>query len=104
MLPFPRAKMEGFEMVTEGVLTLGRVEEILETYTNEVRLNDSPPEEVVKILLQHDIIRILVGTRINWAHQDPEQPVELEIRKFVVKRIVKLLEEKFFKKVTVEFI
>jgi hypothetical protein len=100
----PVAKMEGFEMVTEGVLTLGRVEEILETYTNEVRLNDSPPEEVVKILLQHDIIRILVGTRINWAHQDPEQPVELEIRKFVVKRIVKLLEEKFFKKVTVEFI
>lgn len=100
----PSAKMEGFEIVTEGILTLGRVEEILETYTSGLRLGDSPPEEVVKLLTQHDIIHIIVGTRINWAHQDPDQPVELEIRKFVVKRIVKLLETRFFKKVTVELV
>ena len=100
----PAAKMEGFEMVTEGILTLGRVEEILETYTTDIRLGDSPPEEVVKLLTQHDIIHIIVGTRINWAHQDPDQPVELEIRKFVVKRIVRLLETRFFKKVTVELV
>ena len=96
--------MEGFEIVTEGILTLGRVEEILESYNSEVRLGDSPPEVVVKLLTQHDIIHIIVGTRINWAHQDPDQPVELEIRKFVVKRIVKLLETRFFKKVTIEMV
>ena len=100
----PAAKMEGFEIVTEGILTLGRVEEILENYTGDMRLGDSPPEEVVKLLTQHDIIHIIVGTRINWAHQDPDQPVELEIRKFVVKRIVRLLEIRFFKKVTVELV
>ena len=100
----PAAKMEGFEIVTEGILTLGRVEEILENYTGDMRLGDSPPEEVVKLLTQHDIIHIIVGTRINWAHQDPDQPVELEIRKFVVKRIVRLLETRFFKKVTVELV
>ena len=100
----PAAKMEGFEIVTEGILTLGRVEEILETYTTDVRLGDSPPEEVVKLLTQHDIIHIIVGTRINWAHQDPDQPVELEMRKFVVKRIVRLLETRFFKKVSVELV
>ena len=100
----PAAKMEGFEMVTEGILTLGRVEEILETYATDMRLGDSPPEEVVKLLTQHDIIHIIVGTRINWAHQDPDQPVELEIRKFVVKRIVRLLETRFFKKITVELV
>jgi len=100
----PAAKMEGFEIVTEGILTLGRVEEILENYNSEMRLGDSPPEEVVKLLIQHDIINIIVGTRINWAHQDPDQPVELEIRKFVVKRIVRLLETRFFKKVTVELV
>jgi hypothetical protein len=55
-------------------------------------------------LLQHDIIHLIVGTRINWAHQDPDQPVEIEIRKTVVKRIIKLLELKFFKKVNVEYI
>lgn len=98
----PAAKMEGFEIVTEGILTLGRVEEILETFTTDMRLGDSPPEEVVKLLIEHDIIHIIVGTRINWAHQDPDQPIELEIRKFVVKRITRLLETRFFKKVTVE--
>jgi hypothetical protein len=96
--------MEGFEIVTEGILTLGRVEEILENYTTDMRLEDSPPEEVVKLLTQHDDIHIIVGTRINWAHQDPDQPVELEIRKSVVRRIVRLLETRFFKKVTVELV
>lgn len=100
----PTAEMFGFEMVTEGILTLGKVEEILEGYNIETRLENSPPEEVVKLLLNHDYMHFIVGTRINWAHQDPDQPVQLEIRKFVVKRIIKLLEEKFFKKVKVDYV
>ena len=100
----PSAKMTGFEMVTEGILTLGKVEEILENYNSDTRLGNSPPEEVVKLLLQHDSIDIIVGTRINWAHQDPDQPLELELRKFVIKRIVKILVHKFFKKVKVEYV
>lgn len=100
----PVAKMEGFEMVTEGILTLGKVEEILENYNSETHVGDTTPEEVVKLLLQHDFIDIIVGTRINWAHQDPEQPFELELRKYVVKRISKILINKFFKKVNIEYI
>lgn len=100
----PSATMEGFEMVTEGILTLGKVEEILVNYDSDTQLHDSPPEEVVKLLLQHDRIGIVVGTRINWAHQDPEQPLELELRKFVVRRIAKILTNKFFKKVTVDYV
>jgi len=100
----PSAEMKGFEMVTEGILTMGKVEEILENYNSDTRLENSPPEEIVKLLLQHDSIDVIVGTRINWAHQDPEQPLELELRKFVVKRIVKILIYKFFKKVKVEYV
>ena len=103
MLP-PIANMDGFEMVTEGILTLGKVEEILENYNSETRLQDSPAEKVVKLLLQHDSIEIILGSRINWAHQDPEQPLELELRKFVVKRIVKILSNKFFKHVEIEYL
>jgi hypothetical protein len=103
MLP-PVANMKGFEMVTEGILTLGKVEEILENYSSETRLQDSPAEKVVKLLLQHDSIEIILGSRINWAHQDPEQPLELELRKFVVKRIVKILSNKFFKHVEIEYL
>ncbi|MBN1927799.1 MAG: serine/threonine-protein phosphatase [Prolixibacteraceae bacterium] len=100
----PISKLEGFDLVTEGILTMSKVEELLENHTSETRLHASPAEEIVKRLLQHDIIHLIVGTRINWAHQDPDQPVEIEIRKTVVKRIIKLLEEKFFKKVLVEYI
>lgn len=100
----PSAKMEGFEIVSEGILTLGRVEEILANYDSDSRLGDGAPAEIVKLFLKHDSINIIVGTRINWAHMDPEQPLELELRKFVVKRIVKMLTHKFFKKVIVEFV
>ena len=100
----PTAKMEGFELISEGILTLRRVEDILENYNSDSRLGDTPPEEIVKLLLQHDVIDVIVGTRINWAHQDPEQPLELELRKYVVKRIVQILRLKFFKKVMVEYI
>lgn len=99
----PKYVMEGFHLVTEGILTIGKVEELLENYDSEQKYGNSPPEEIVKQLMQHDRIVVLLGTRINWAHHDPDQPVEMEIRKFVVKRIVKLLEEKFFKEVTVNF-
>jgi hypothetical protein len=100
----PAAKMEGFELISEGILTLGKVEELLENYDSDSRLGSSPPEEIVKQLLQHDVIDVIVGTRINWAHQDPEQPIELELRKYVVKRIVQILRVKFFKKVVIEYI
>jgi len=100
----PKSKMDGFELVSEGLLTIGKVEEILENYTSETRLGDSSADDIVRLLLDHDIIHLIVGTRINWAHQDPDQPVELEIRKVVVKRIIKLLEEKFFKEVRPDFV
>ncbi|MCF8360164.1 MAG: serine/threonine-protein phosphatase [Prolixibacteraceae bacterium] len=100
----PISKLEGFDLVTEGILTISKVEELLENFNSDTRLHASPAEEIVKRLLQHDIIHLIVGTRINWAHQDPDQPVEIEIRKTVVKRIIKLLEEKFFKKVLVDYI
>jgi hypothetical protein len=38
------------------------------------------------------------------AHQDPNLPVELEIRRTVVKRIARFLEEKWLKNVTFEYI
>lgn len=99
----PKYKLDGFHLVTEGILTIGKVEELLESYDSEQIPGNSPAEEIVKQLMLHDRIVVLVGTRINWAHHDPDQPIEMEIRKFVVKRIVKLLEERYFKEVVVNF-
>jgi hypothetical protein len=45
-----------------------------------------------------------LGTRVNIAHQDPNLPIELEIRRTVVKRMARLLEEKFLKELTIRYI
>ncbi|MBK9357236.1 MAG: hypothetical protein IPN08_07605 [Bacteroidales bacterium] len=96
--------MDGIDLVTEGILTLGKVTEILKTYNNSTRLTKGPADRIVKMLIESDEIHFIIGTRINIAHQDPSLPVELEIRRTVVKRIARLLEEKFLKEVKVTFI
>ncbi len=100
----PVSFMDGIDLVTEGILTLGKVAEILKKYNNTTRLGKGPADQIVKLLLESDEIELLVGTRINVAHQDPSLPVELEIRRTVVKRMAQLLEEKFLKEVKLSFI
>ncbi|HOU03557.1 MAG TPA: SpoIIE family protein phosphatase [Bacteroidales bacterium] len=100
----PESFLEGIDLVTEGILTLQKVNEILKTFNNSVRLSKGPADKIVKLLMESDEIHFIIGTRINIAHQDPNLPVELEIRRTVVKRIARLLEEKWLKKITYEYI
>lgn len=100
----PISFMEGMDLVTEGILTLGKVSEILKKYNNTTRLGKGPADQIVKLFLESDEIDFLIGTRINEAHQDPSLPVELEIRRTVVKRIATILENKFLKEVKLSFI
>ncbi len=97
--------MEGIDLYTEGILTLNKVEKILKGYNPvTTKLGRGPADEIVKLILESDAIKIIIGTRINIAHQDPHLPVELEIRRTVVNRIAQLLEEKLLKKVVVAYI
>lgn len=98
------SKMEGVSMVTEGVLTLGKVRLMLETLTDTSIKGRGIDVNVVKLLLTHDVIEFLVGTRINSMHQDPNVPVELELRRNVVKDIAKLLKERYMKEVSLIYI
>lgn len=100
----PISYMEGINLVTEGILTLGKVYQILENFKSDTVLSNGPADELVKLLIKSDKIHFLTGTSINTAHQDPSLPQELEIRRNVVKRIVSILETKFMKDVSVEFI
>jgi len=100
----PESFLEGIDLVTEGILTLQKVNELLKTYNNSVRLGKGPADKIVKMLMESDEIHFIIGTRINIAHQDPTLPVDLEIRRTVVKRIARLLEEKWLKKVSFEYI
>ncbi|HLN20195.1 MAG TPA: SpoIIE family protein phosphatase [Bacteroidales bacterium] len=100
----PESFIDGIDLVTEGILTMQKVNEILKSYNNSVRLGKGPADKIVRLLMESDEIHFIIGTRINIAHQDPTLPVDLEIRRTVVKRIARLLEEKWLKKVTFEYI
>lgn len=100
----PLSFLDGIDLFTEGILTLRKVEDILIQYTNNTKLGRGPADQVVKLIHECDEIRFLVGTRINIAHQDPNMQIDLEIRRTVVKRIAFLLEEKFLKKILINYI
>jgi hypothetical protein len=99
----PVSYVEGINLVTEGILTLGKVTRILENYHRDTKLGNGPADQIIRMLLESDRIHVLNGTRINVAHQDPSLAVELEIRRTVIKRIVHFLEERFLKEVDLEY-
>jgi hypothetical protein len=100
----PASVMSGIDLVTEGILTLSQTAEMLETMKVQETEVKNPASDIVKRLLEADVIKMMIGTKINVAHQDPNLPVELEIRRNVVKRIARTLEEKFLKQVEMVYI
>lgn len=97
-------KMEGAELVTEGILTLGHLADLIEHYKEGDTVESSPAGEILKIVLESDIIDFLMGTRINEAHYDPSLPVEMEIRRNLVRRLKALLERVLLNKVNIKYI
>ncbi|MDR1256260.1 MAG: serine/threonine-protein phosphatase [Spirochaetaceae bacterium] len=101
---------EGADLVTEGILTLGECAELLENGNFSRRggfkpgAKSPPAEKIVGHFLNSDRIAFVVGTKINEAHHDPTFPVELEIRRNVIKKIETLLKERYMKDVSVRYI
>ncbi len=100
----PTSSMPGVDLITEGVLTLARVKSLLGQASSSDLSGRGTDFDLARILLGHDRIDFVVGTRINPQHQDPELPVELELRRNVVKEIGRLLETKFLKEIRIEYL
>jgi hypothetical protein len=100
----PTSSMEGADLITEGILTLEKVHRVLEQMNANTVLGNGPADQIVKLLLKSDEIHFMVGTHVNVAHQDPNLPVGLEIRRTVVHRIARVLENKFFKFTQLNFL
>lgn len=100
----PISFMDGIDLVTEGILTLSKTAGLLESYSPRTDLGKGPADRIVKQILESDEIDLLTGTAINVAHQDPNLPVELEIRRSVMKKIARILEQKFLKTVSLRYI
>lgn len=100
----PMARMQGFDLVTEGTLTLGEVLRLLEEGFAPEEMRSNAAVRLADLLLDSDVVKFAVGTRINEAHQDPNVPVELQLRRNIVKRIAQILETKHLKQVVIRYL
>ncbi|MEN6584171.1 MAG: SpoIIE family protein phosphatase [Armatimonadota bacterium] len=87
----PTAKIEGIDLVTEGMLTLNRAVDYLRNGIPEGEENAAT--ELVKTLMDCDGITFMVGTARNPAHQNANFPPEMLLRRSVVEKLAELLRE-----------
>lgn len=93
----PIAKINGVDLVTEGVLTIQGAVKKLEMINNTNDLNFIRKKDGSSLLarmLYEDCtnIKFLVGKAINPAHQNPDFPQELCIKLRVLNELEKVLE------------
>ncbi|MEG1255699.1 SpoIIE family protein phosphatase [Clostridium sp.] len=98
----PMGKMERIDLVTEGILTLNKVKDILKVYLKSCEENSSLPSikkgsdgasKIATMLINEGTsINIYVGQAINPAHQNPAFPQEFNLKIKIVEEIQKLLE------------
>lgn len=89
----PTAAIEGIDLVTEGVLTMGKALELIKKYSSMDRSEKmialskkDGAAMLVKILLEESTdVRFLVGRAINPAHQNPEMPISLGLKLNLIK-------------------
>lgn len=106
----PIAKISGIDLVTEGVLTIGKALDIMKNYLADTNgesgfmLNKTDgATKLCKMLLEDSTeIHFLVGQALNPAHQNPGMPVSLGLKFNLINDLAKTLESTG-KKVTVEF-
>lgn len=91
--------MDGVDLVTEGILTLTKTLDDLE----KGKFAKDAAGKLIDFMLNSDCIQFMVGAKINQAHYDPNMPIEIEVRKNIIKKIKNILETKYMKKVTVKF-
>lgn len=100
----PFSVMDGVDIITEGTLTLARLAEVMERGCKPEDLNRNAVRSLLTLMLDSDIVEFMVGTRINEAHQDPNVPVELDLRRNIVRKIASLLETRHLKEAHIRFL
>ena len=60
-------------------------------------------KQMIDLFRESDEIEFIVGTKVNEAHQDPSLPMDLEIRRNIVRRLKTVLENKYRKRVLMRY-
>ncbi len=94
----PTARVEGIDLVTEGVITINRVLEYARDYLGENALCASwgagadGASQIARLLFEQATdIRFFVGRAINPAHQNPSLPISFNIKMQLVEELSECL-------------
>lgn len=101
----PVGHMRGVDLVTEGLLTLNKTVEYIKEYIyegNEITSDDGAGVLGRMLLFDASHIKIVAGTAVNSAHQNPDFPMDFNIKLKVVTELEAILEI-FGKTVTLEY-
>ncbi|WP_352398503.1 PP2C family protein-serine/threonine phosphatase [[Clostridium] aminophilum] len=108
----PTANMEGVDLVTEGILTLRRVVELLEKYRKlalpsaaffrELDRKNAASVMAKMLIEECTDLTMFIGTAVNSAYQNPDLPIDLGIRQALTKRLVNAMRG-LGKRVTVKY-
>jgi len=90
------ARMDGMDLVTEGILTLTRANDMLRSGARRetVQFKTDGAAALVRLLLSVDHAHFIIGLAANPAHQNPNLPVELGIKLAVVREIAEELRKR----------
>ncbi|MBR4192818.1 MAG: SpoIIE family protein phosphatase [Oscillospiraceae bacterium] len=96
----PISKIEGVDLVTEGVITVNKVLEYAKDYladnTSYEKWNfqADAASQIARLLFEEATdINFYVGRAINPAHQDPKLPINFSIKMNLVKELSACLEQ-----------
>lgn len=105
----PTAKVEGIDLVTEGVITMSRVVEYAEDYLKENEAYSQwgykrdGASLISRMLFEEATdINFFVGRAINPAHQNPNLPITFNIKMQLVERLSECL-QKMGKRIKVSY-
>ena len=98
----PIGRMDGIGIATEGILTLSRVLSALEEMRSP-KYEPAAARAILDMMMRHDRIEFVLGTKVNESHQDPGIPQDLELRRSVIKRIARALELNYRKETVVNY-
>lgn len=105
----PIAEIEGVELVTEGVITVNKVVEYAKDYLTDNKsythwsYNKDGASLIARILFEEATdINFYVGKAVNPAHQNPDLPINFNIKMNLVKELSASL-KKMGKKIKVSY-
>lgn len=105
----PIAEIDGVDLVTEGVITVNKVVEYAEDYVGENKLYEQWSMQrdgaslICRLLFEEATdINFFVGRAVNPAHQNPDLPINFNIKMNLVKKLTDAL-FKMGKKIKVSY-